>query len=340
MPMAKLVKTASYPETVLITGGTGFVGANLVLHMAQSGYQVVAYDLSPPSPLVGRFWDLAKQQIVFEEGSVTDQRRLTEVAATYKPTDIIHAAAVTAVNTTAEASLATRLMEVNLLGTVRVLDLARDSGVRRFLYVSSGGVYGSTDPEVPLSEDSPLQLVSLYAIAKETSERVCLRYRELFEMDVIVGRLGQPYGPMERETNVRSVLSPIYQMARAALQRGLVRLPKPDYQCDWTYTADLAEAIRQLLRASDLGHVVYNLSNGQPRWLSDVAKHLSVLIDGARFEWVDSAGDIDLSSDPRRGPMAPTRLYSDVDFQPAYTLERGLEAALPWWREMVQAKPK
>lgn len=325
------------PDTILITGGTGFVGANLVRHLAQRGHRVVAYDLASPPPLVEHFWAPVSDGIAFEAGSVTDLKRLREIASRHFPSAIIHAAAVTTVNPEAEAALASRVVEVNLMGTVQVLDLARETGVRRMLYVSSGGVYGDSDPQQVVREDSPLQLSDLYAIAKESGERICGRYAELFGLDVVIGRLGQPFGPMERETGFRTVLSPIFQMVRAAYRKQTIRLPRPDYPCDWTYTADLAEAIALLLEARRPRHLVYNLSNGQLRWLSEVAEHLSHLIPDAHFEWTESGANIDPRCDPRRGPMDITRLREDVGFEPAFTVEQGLEAALPWWQKIVEA---
>ena len=319
-------------ETILVTGGTGFVGANVVRHMALSAHRVIAYDLSPPPSLVERYWGEARERITFEAGDVTDESRLADVAARHSPTAIIHAAAVTTVDKEAEARMATRVVDVNLTGTLRVLDLARKIGVRRMLYVSSGGVYGSTDPDNPVTEDAPHQARTLYAIAKKTSELLCLRYRDLFGLDVVVGRLGQPFGPAERDTGVRSVFSPVFQMARAALVRRHVRLPQPNYRCDWTYALDLAEAMRLLLEAPTLKHRIYNLSNGQQRKLSDVAAHLEKLINGAKFVWVDGPGEIDTRADPRRGPLDITRLREDVGFRAKYSLEEGLEVALPWWR--------
>ena len=235
--------------------------------------------------------------------------------------------------------MAMRLVDVNLLGTARLLELARQFEVKRMVYISSAGVYGTTDPRLPVPEDAPLQINGLYMIAKDASERLCFRWRELFDLDVIVGRLGQPYGPMERDTGVRVVMSPVYQLAREVLTRRIVRVPAPDYVCDWTYTLDLAEAVRLLMEAEVLNHQVYNLSNDQPRRVSDVVAHLQLLIPSARFVWVGEGGpsDIDTRSDPRRGPLDISRLRQDVGYEPIYDLERGLRAALPWWREMIQA---
>jgi UDP-glucose 4-epimerase len=321
--------------TVLLTGASGFVASNLVLHLARHGYRVVAYDLVPPSPSVRRFWGEVSEQIAVEIGSVTDGRRLEAIGELYGPQIIVHTAAVTAVEPVTEAASAAEIAEVNLMGVVKLLDVARKLHVRRLFYVSSAGVYGSSEPGVPVPETAPLQLGDLYAMTKEAGERFCIRYAELFDLDVVIGRLGQPYGPMERDRQIRSIMSPIYQLARTAITEGHVRVPLPDYTCDWTYTLDLAEAIRLLIASENLHHNVYNLSNGQTRSLSDVVGQLKLLIPGATFEWVgiDEAADIDTRSDPRRGPLEISRLLEDVSFRPVYDLAQGLGAALPWWND-------
>jgi UDP-glucuronate 4-epimerase len=322
-----------------VTGATGFVGANLVLHLAQQAHRVVAYDLAPPTRLLQSFWGPVEKQVVFKAGSVTDADRLTQIARRHSPDVIVHAAAITAVDPVREAQMLTPMVEANVMGTLRLLDLARELQVRRMIYVSSTGVYGTTDPQVPVPETAPIPYNALgtYEIAKEVSERLCLRYATLHGLDVVVGRLNGPYGPMEKETHMRSIMSPIFQLARAALTKGTVRLCAVDFQYSWTFTLDLARSIRLLVEAASLPNQIYNLSSGQPRLLSEVTTHLTRLIPGANFIWVDAAqsADVDFSNPIRRGPMDISRLRQDVGFDPVYDLERGLGEALPWWREML-----
>ncbi len=323
-------------EVILVTGGTGFVGSNLVFELASHGHRVVALDLAAPPPIVDEFWDSADNEIVFEEGSVTDAIRMREVGQQHKPTVIVHAAAVTAVDIQTERWNATAIAEANILGTVRVLDLANALRVRRVVYISSAGLYGRTRSDACVTEETPLQDGNVYLISKKTSEKLCERYADIFALDVVVGRLGQPFGPMERDTGVRSVMSPIFQMARWALRGKVVRLPLPDYTCDWTYTLDLARAVRLLVEAPVVEHRVYNLSNGEVRSLSDATQLLAELIPGATFEWVSRhpLADVDTRSDPRRGPLDISRLR-DMGYEPAYDFRQGIEAALPWWAKFV-----
>ena len=328
------------PTPVLVTGATGFIGANFVLQLAQHGHPVIAYDLNPPIPLLEQYWAPCASNIIFAAGSVTDAQRLTEIGNQYAPRAIVHAAAITAVDPVTEARMAERMVQVNLMGTVRLLELARQLNVQRMVYISSSGVYGTANPPGTILETTPLPPVSdLYTITKRSSEELCARYHELLHLDVVVGRLNGPYGPMERDTGVRPIMSPIYQLARAALTKHSVRLRAKNRTFDWTYVLDLAEAVRLLLDADSLPHRVFNLSGGHVYPLSDVTRTLQELLPDCEFQWVKEGeqADVTLDNMPERSPLDITRLREDVGYQSAYTLKQGLTTALPWWRAMVEA---
>ncbi len=206
------------------------------------------------------------------------------------------------------------------------------------MYISSSGVYGFDDPNViPETAELPRDRLELYGITKRASEELCLRYAELLGMSIAIGRLNGPYGPMERDTGVRPLMSPIYQIAQMAFTRDVVRIRETDGAFDWTYVLDLAESVRLLTMAPHLANQIYNLSSGVRLPLTEVVKEFAALLPPGRLELVDGESEADLIlSLPKRGALSIARLNDDVGYKPAYDMKRGLETSLPWWRAMVE----
>jgi len=323
------------PRVALVTGATGFVGASIVREMAREGWLVVAYDISPPPLLLTQFWAGAATEVKFEQGSVLDEGQLAAVIARYGPSVLIHAAAVTAVHLKDEIELGDRLVEVNVLGTLRVLTACKGAGVTRLVYISTAGLYGPTSAQAKVTEDQAVEPIGLYLVSKDAGERLCLRYGELHDLSVVIARLTQPYGPMERDTDSRPVLSVIYQAASAAIRTGHAYVSGDDYLCDWTCTLDIARAIRLLSQAPALDHRVFNISCGVATRLTEVLKDLSELLPGSRFDFSEDHAmtPINTEDDPRRGALDIGRLIAAVNFSPVNDMKRGLQASIPWWEK-------
>jgi UDP-glucose 4-epimerase len=145
---------------------------------------------------------------------------------------------------------------------------------------------------------------------------------------------------MERDTGVRPIMSPIYQLAAAALTQDIVRVRGGDSSFDWTCTLDLAHAARLLLEAETLRHRVYNLAGGEPSTPAEVVGALDRALGGISCEWVDrddpGRADVDIAVGRRH--LDITRLRSDTGFAPLYGLEDGLTLSLPWWRAMLASE--
>ena len=184
--------------TTLVTGGNGWVPSHIVRRLARRGEQVISYDLMEPDLYMMDMLGAASANVTFVNGNVTNQFELQHVAQAHHVTKIIHAAVITPRREREQAEPA-RIVEVNLLGTINVLETARSiEGFERMVYVSSGAIWGSHPELSVLTEDTPSNATSLYGITKHTSERVCQRYAELFDLDIVSMRPANVFGPMER----------------------------------------------------------------------------------------------------------------------------------------------
>ena len=204
--------------TTLITGGAGFVGLALAEHLMSRGEDVVMVDLSPPPAALHRAVATASAPLRVVIGSILDPKTLR--LAFDGVNRVFHGAAITA-GEEREQRDGERVLTTNLIGTLRVLEAARDSEVVRFVFPSSLTVYGESLYDRPeLDEDfGPAKPETVYGITKYAAERLVLRLGPRFGLDVVCGRIGSAFGPWELSTDVRDTLSPFCLAADRALAR-------------------------------------------------------------------------------------------------------------------------
>jgi len=316
---------------ILVTGGLGFVGVNLVRGLAERpGVRVVAADVLPWDNAIDRFLAPVRGQVVPRRLDVRDRAAVEEIVAGEAITHIVHAAAITATDEE-ERARAAEIVAVNLQGSIHVLDAALSApSVERAIVVSSSGVYGAPagDPLLPVRETDPLDLSNLYAITKHSTELLAARYAVLSGKPMTAVRLPGIYGPMERSKESRRHLSAPGRLMAALREERAVRVSGPGIMRDWTYAADVAQGIAALLSAGRWRHSVYNLSCG-------VAVPFRAVVDafigaGLRAEWVADPVEADIAMRPQqeRAALNIERLRTDAAFEPAFPLAAGIAAWL------------
>ncbi len=320
--------------TVLVTGALGFVGINLVRCLAQQGLRVIALARRPPDPPTQRFLAADAARIVWIEGDVRDRAGLIALARQYKVDRLVHGAAMTP-SAAVEREQSATIVEVNLLGSLNALEAARVVGVKRFVFISSTGLYGApANPRRRLTEDEPLTTANLYTLCKFASEQLCRRYSQLHDLSVVVGRLGSAYGPMERASHSRENMSLIYDLAHRALAGERIRVFGADRLRDFCYIDDVSAAFAHLLLAEPLQWPVYNVATDQPVTGRDALDLLRRLCPG--FEWSETAcaeeADFAILPHQERAPLDLSKLQHDAGYRPQFNLAAGLSAYLAWLR--------
>ena len=316
----------------LVTGGNGWVPCHIVRRLARHGETVVSYDLMAPDDLLVEFLGDAVTQVVFEPGDVADRARLSEVVARHGVTAVIHAAVITP-RVERERQEPARIVEVNLGGTVNALDVARSvPDLRRFVYVSSGAIWGAVPGATELTEETPSYATSLYGITKHTSERVARRYAELFGMDVVAVRPANVYGPMERVTPGYAGATELREMLRlhVAGEPILVNSLAGPY-LDWTFVEDIAEGIERVWAAPSLPHPIYNLTCGRVYSIGDVLAAFERHLPGFEYRQVPRNQANYLVSGNPPGPVPSNeRLRADLGWAPATPFDEGMGMYMRW----------
>lgn len=248
--------------TVLITGGTGFVGLNLAEALLAQGERVVLAGLDqPPAPALRRFAQLPGT-LATEAVDVLDEAGLEALFRRHAVTRLFPFAAVTS-GPDREATQPETVFQVNLLGLVAQLRAARNAGVRRVVVPSSSAVYGESSYRlVEYDENTACVPVSLYGVSKFAVERAGLRLGTLWGLDVIAARIGALFGPWERDTGVRDTLSPFWQAAGLAREGREAVLPETLPSYAYVYARDAAAALLWLLDLKDPAHRVFNICGG------------------------------------------------------------------------------
>jgi nucleoside-diphosphate-sugar epimerase len=324
---------------VLVTGGTGSVGINIVRVLAEAGHDVLCLSrrASDADAARDRFLASVAAKVRMVVGDVGDAGSLDAIWSQHHPTHVVHAAAITP-TPDMERTMATTILQANIMGTVNVLEAARRGGTRRVAYISSAAIYGEYDEAVAIAETMPVQPWGWYGIAKDASEKICAYHAHLHQTDVVSLRVGWVYGPMERPmAGSRLSMSLAYECVRLALANEEIRLAHLDHVRDWIHAEDLGRAILALLEAPTLPNRVYNLAGDRGYTHRALLEALSQSIP-VRYRHVPAAeANVPVrQTQKRRGPMSIARLLAETPYRPRYSLEAGLRHYVEWARREQQ----
>ena len=315
----------------LVTGGTGFVGANIVKDLANNGHDVVSFDINGPDQLLQQFIGEAASKITFVQGDIVDPASIQLLGQGHQIDKIVHAAVYTVNRTALEIERSRDVIAINLEGTANLLELARTQKVRRFVYVSSGAAYGTALPsDQTLNEETPPAPDNLYGITKFSSEMITRRYGELHGLSTVSVRLSTPYGPMERVTGHRAVMSVFYDWIGRAVRGTTISPQDLAGGRDYIYISDIANGIRTVLDATSLPHNLYNLTTGIWVTYQQILDAVVELSPETVFEVPPSRPADSVGEGYSRGPLSGHRLFEDLGWTPKFELKEGLADYIKW----------
>src|SRR4029450_1330841 len=205
--------------TILVTGATGFVMANLVRHLAERGHDVVAADIKPPDPPMRRFLESLSGSVSFRPVDVTDRAAVFVLVQEVRPARAVHGAAITSIPLDVERARFVESADVNVTGTLNVLAALAQARTSRVVAISSGSVYGPRAGLTPIGEEDGKDPRGGYPMTKWAGDMLARRFAGVHGLDLAVARLAGPFGPFERDSGSRPPLSPIAGGAAGARGR-------------------------------------------------------------------------------------------------------------------------
>ena len=313
--------------SVLVTGGAGFIGVNIAEELIDAGLDVVLLDINEVPSEVKAALDEKNGHVSFCTGDLLKEGWLDEIIKAYDVNKIIHAAVITP-GVEREKNQSKLIAQVNFMGTVEVLEAAKRNNIEKMVYLSSASMYGDASENLEwINEETTFPRPrELYAITKFAAERTALRYREMFNMDIVVGRIGGVFGPWERSTGFRDTMSGQFLTTRAAILGETIQLADAGVK-DWVYSREIGKSVVALLMAEHHSYDVYHLSSGYIWTVKDWCEKLQEVYLEFSYAVLADPGEIE------RPPLRIDRLKEDIGYIPQYDLDRSFEDYMKWVKE-------
>jgi UDP-glucuronate 4-epimerase len=319
-------------EAVLITGAAGFIGSHLSRALLERGERVVGIDnfdgFYDRATKETNLATLSCERFTFIETDILDAARMRELHEEHRPTTVFHIAALAGVRPSIEDPA--RYATVNIDGLVTMLEAARASDCRRFIFASSSSVYGN-NRKVPFAEtDEVAEPISPYAATKRAGELICHTYSHLFGIAIASLRFFTVYGPAQRPDLA------ISKFMRLIAKGDEVPMFGDGSTCrDYTYIDDI---IAGVLAARDRVHEsgdgfnrIYNLGGSHPIELREMIERIAEVVGKpATIKPLPmQPGDVD------RTYADLTRSRDELAYEPRTSFVDGLRRQWDWLRERL-----
>jgi len=311
-------------KRVLVTGGMGFVGANIAYKFMEEGYETILYDITQREV---DFLEEKKEQWRFVEGDVTDLDKVLETAREYNIEGIIHCAYITNPGTEG-------LAKVNFDACHILLEVCKQTQ-SKFVFISSNAAYGYRPDSNPLVETDFVPvltgtLIDEYSAIKVICETLTTMYHAVYGVDSVSCRISWVYGP-----GVFRGRYPQWFLAHA--MAGIpVKLDKGrEHEADYTYVKDAARGVYLAYTIRPIKHRLYNITSGRKISAGEVAETIKEIIPGAVIEIGPGQMEKGLGNPTKHPPQVGTMLTARAEKDLGYTmtsLEQGLKETAEWYR--------
>jgi len=310
---------------VLITGGSGFIGSNLVrLVLAERpDWRVVNLDKLTYAGNGENLADVERDpRYRFVRGDIANGELVAEILRAEKIDAVMHLAAESHVDRSILSPAI--FIETNVRGTQVLLEACRELGVPRFLHVSTDEVYGSLGPTGLFTEETPLAPSSPYSASKAGSDLLALAYAHTFGMQVVVTRCSNNYGPYQFPEKLIPLM-----IANALEDRPLPVYGDGMNVRDWIHVEDHARGLVIALEKGRAGQV-YNFGASSERHNIDIVKQVLGLVGKPEslIQYVK-----DRPGHDRRYAIDSTKARRELGWAPRRAFEEALAATVQWYRE-------
>jgi UDP-glucose 4-epimerase len=302
---------------VLVTGGAGFIGSNVVDGLIEEGYEVIVVDdLSN-----GREENIS-DKAVFYKVDIRD-KKLEDVIKSEKPDIVIHNAAQLSVRVSVEDPLLDA--DINIIGGLNLIDICQKNKVRKIIFASSGGTVYGDQSQFPADESHPTNPISPYGVAKLSTENYLYYFSKIHGLDYIALRYANVYGPRQDphgEAGVVAIFSKKILAGEAPLINGDGLQTR-----DYTYIGDVVKVNIVAIKSDFTGPV--NIGTGAE---TDVVTLFNVLKDASGKDIEELHGPAK-TGEQKRSVLDNSLAGKVLGWKPEFSIEEGLKLTYKWFKE-------
>ena len=308
-------------ETILVTGGCGFIGTNFVRHMLERyDYSVINFDKLTYAGNLENLEDIAGDgRYTFVRGDIASPADVEGVFE--RPIDII-------VNFAAESHVDRSIMDpdafirTNINGTFNLLELARRKGVRRFVQISTDEVYGSLGDSGAFREDTPLSPNSPYSASKTAADILAMAYFKTYGMPVVITRCSNNYGPYQFPEKLIPLM-----ITNALADKELPVYGDGLNVRDWIHVKDHCAAIDLVVHKGEEGNV-YNIGASNERTNIEIVDLVLDILGKPRslIRYVK-----DRPGHDRRYAIDSGKITERLGYRPSVDFSEGMRGTVDWY---------
>lgn len=308
----------------LITGGAGFIGSNLSEVILKKGYKVKCLDdfSSGKRKNIESFLDHPNYELI--EGDITD---IDTCMKACQGVDYVSNQAAWG-SVPRSIAMPLKYEEINIKGTLNMLEAAKEQKVKKFVYASSSSVYGD-DPTLPKVEGVEGNILSPYALTKKTNEEYAKLYSSLYGLETVGMRYFNVFGRRQDPEGSYAAVIPKFVKSLLTNEAPIIN-GNGKQSRDFTYIENVIEAnLRAMKSGSEVTGEIFNIAYGGQIELLEVYTVLESLI-GVQLKPIfgpDRLGDIKHSN------ADITKAKQMLGYAPDYSFEKGIREAVDWYRE-------
>jgi UDP-glucose 4-epimerase len=302
----------------LILGGAGFIGSHIVDSLLTRGHKVRAFDRPRINTKnLSESWP----DIEFIGGDVTNA---SDISKALKNIDTV----VHLVSTTIPASSnddPVYDVETNIAGTVRLLALAKDAGVRKIVFASSGGTVYGEPLQIPISETHPNNPICSYGIAKLAIEKYLHLFYHLYGLDYSILRIANPYGPRQDPHGGLGAVTVF--LAKVIKGQQITIWGNGEVARDYFYVSDLVSAFIKVIELATSSKI-YNIGGAKAYSLNEILAVIHRVTGKVPLVNYTAARKFDLPINY----LDVSRAKAELEWEPETSLEKGIELTYNWFK--------